>query len=74
MSKSEILHELTRLTAAERLDILEQLTVMCEADLINEAESSSEENKILDKAWADHQAAPDAGSTPHEVLSRLKNG
>jgi hypothetical protein len=57
MSKAEILEELTKLTPAERGEIVEKIQELDGGVL------TPEEKLILDREWADFEQNPDAGST-----------
>ena len=68
MSKTEILAELSKLSAADRTEIWEQLWHI-------EAKSgpNATEQQILNEAQADYDANPGTGSTWSEVEARLRS-
>lgn len=70
MSKSDILAELPKLTAADRSEILDQLWSMEEQKALRRG-PSAEEKTLLDEELADYKAKPNAGSSWAEVQTRL---
>jgi putative addiction module component (TIGR02574 family) len=72
MSKSDILAQLPSLGSGDRREILERIWEMEEADLIRGAQIDPEEKALLDRAEADYQADPKAGSEWDEVEARIR--
>jgi len=71
MSKAEILAELTKLSPADRQEILQRLWDLEGLALLRGSEPSAEEKALLDKALAEYQRDAEAGRPWREVLSRL---
>lgn len=72
MSKAEILAELPKLEAEERRQIYQRLCELQEQDLLNGAEPSEEEKKLLDAALAEYENDHDRGWPWREVLGDLR--
>ena len=67
MSKAEILAELPKLSAGDRIEILEQLWRLEEAST-----PTAREMALLDKAQTLYEAAPTTGAPWSEVEARLR--
>lgn len=67
MSKAEILAELSRLSAPDRHEILEQLCLLEEA-----AGPTLEEMHLLNEAQAEYDANPTAGDSWENVEQRIR--
>ena len=61
MSKTEILQELPKLNAAERLEIFERICEMEETALLNGAQPSAQEKEMLDRELEAYRAKPGSG-------------
>jgi len=72
MSKSEILEELPKLKADERLEIFERICEMEELALLNGSEPSAEEKALLDGELEDYRKSPEIGFSWAEVEARLR--
>ena len=72
MSKSQILEELPRLGLADRREIWEQLCLLEERDLLQDAQPTPEDKKLLDDELAEYRSDSDSGSTWPEVQARLR--
>lgn len=71
MSKADILAELPKLSAGDRVEILDQLWSLEEQEALRRG-PSEEEKTLLDAELADYAANPNAGSPWAEVQTRLR--
>ena len=72
MSKSQILEELPRLGLADRREIWEKFSLLEERDLLQDAQPTPEDKRLLDDEIADYRSNPDSDSTWPEVQARLR--
>lgn len=74
MSKAEILAELPKLKAEERILVFERLCELQEHDLLRGVGPSAEEKELLDTALAEFERDGDPGRRPwREVLQSLRS-
>lgn len=73
MSKTEILEELPRLTAAELAEVQAKLDELAGNAWQADADLSEQDKSVLDAALADYEKNPTAGSSWDEVKARLQS-
>lgn len=73
MSKAEILAELPKLKAEERIQVLQRLCELQEQDLLQGIGPSEEEKRLLDAALADFERIPNPGTPWREFLQKIRS-
>jgi hypothetical protein len=74
VSKAEILAELPKLKAEDRILLFERLCELQEKDLLQGIGPSADERKLLDDALAEFERDGDSGLPWREVLPSLRGG
>lgn len=74
MTKADILSELPRLKAEERLQVFERLCQLQEEDLLRGFGPTDHEKKLLDEALAAFERDGDPGIPWREALRRVRGG
>jgi hypothetical protein len=72
VSKTEILAELPKLKAEERILVFERLCELQENDLLQGVGPTAEERKLLDSILADFERDGDPGRPWREVLQAIR--
>ena len=72
MSKADIIAELPKLHAEDRLQVFERLCELQEEDLLRGVGPSVEEKRVLDEALAEFDRDGDRGTPWSEVLRRVR--
>ena len=73
MSGAEIIAELPKLKAEERIQVLQRLCELQEADLLHGVGPTDTEKKLLDEALAEFQRDGDAGTPWRDVLRQIRS-
>jgi hypothetical protein len=73
MSKAEILAELPKLKAEDRVEVFERLCELQDEDLMQGVGPTAEEKRLLDEALADFQRDRDPGRPWREVLREIRS-
>jgi hypothetical protein len=73
VSKAEILAELPRLRAEDRIDLFERLCELQENDLLQGIGSGAEERQTLDEALAEFERDGQPGRPWREVLQSVRS-
>lgn len=73
MSKSEILAELSALSASDRAEVFERLCELQEADLLRGEGPTAAERQALDDAATEFERDGDVGEPWRDVIHRLRS-